>query len=726
MKLKTKIWLLMGALMTLVLLIDISLSYRKLNKEIWAEIGHDAREIYGIMMATRRVFQQVFIDKNIPITNQTIGLLPAHAMSRISKDFGNWNQSGILFNNVSDNPRNPSNMADQYEMVAIRWFREHPKEKELLRRIITDDKVSYLHYSAPIYIEPYCLNCHGEKEDAPESIQLNYDKAFGYKEGDLRGLVSIKVPTRKFDDRFAQIWGQQIAKTIIGYAILFFALGMLLDRLVLNRLVKLKASATDIANGAYHTRVESLGADELTDLANTFNKMALRIEHDLAEKQKSIAQINHLANYDDLTGLPNRSLLSDRIIQLATSAKRSGQYAAIALINIDRFKTINNARGISFGDQLLINIGKRISKSLREGDTLAHLAADEFALILPNLGQHSLLASRHALSVIDKIHHALLRPFSINNEKISITASFGITLFPEELDNNAESVIRRANTAIHRAKENGGNQTAFFETDMGEIAEQRFQIERSLRSAIDTRELRLYLQPQVDNTGQIISAEVLLRWQHPERGLLPPGIFIPIAEESDLIIDLDSWVLSEACQLLAQETVHGNPLHLSVNLSPRHFRQRGFVPWLRDMIRATGVDPTQLTLEVTEGILIEDIDAAIVKMNQLAEQGIHFSLDDFGTGHSSLSYLKRLPIHELKIDKIFVQDAPTDPDDAALVETILSVASHLHLKVVAEGVETQQQVDFFKNYPSVLYQGYFYGKPKPAHYWIRHWNQIET
>jgi EAL domain-containing protein (putative c-di-GMP-specific phosphodiesterase class I) len=284
-----------------------------------------------------------------------------------------------------------------------------------------------------------------------------------------------------------------------------------------------------------------------------------------------------------------------------------------------------------------------------------------------------------------------------------------------------DHILRRADTALHRAKEAGGNQTAFFETGMGDSAEQRFRVERELHRAIPAGELRLYFQPQVDAQGKLAGAEALVRWQHPERGLIPPSAFIPVAEESDLIVDLGAWVLAEACHLMAREDMAGHPLRLSVNLSPRHFRQKGFVPWLRDLLSATGADPTNLTLEVTEGLMIDNINDVVAKMSELTALGIHFSLDDFGTGYSSLAYLKRLPIHELKIDKTFVQDAPTDPDDAALVETILAVAQHMHLKVVAEGVETEEQANFLNARAPVIHQGYLYGRPEPAEVWIKRW-----
>jgi len=447
----------------------------------------------------------------------------------------------------------------------------------------------------------------------------------------------------------------------------------------------------------------------------------LSIQQDITAKQRAAAEINRLAYYDALTGLPNRALLIDRLDMVMAVSHRQARQDALILLNLDRFKNLNDARGHELGDQLLQDVSRRLADLLREGDTLARLGADEFAILLQAVDPQRENASRRALSVADKVHAALREPFSLNGEELTIAASLGITLCLEDLHDRPQDVLRRADTALHRAKVAGGNQTAFFETSMGEIAQQRFRVERELRRGLAAGELRLFLQSQVDAGGRIVGAEALLRWQHPQRGLLPPGVFIPVAEESDLIIDLDSWVLSETCKLLARHDNHAVALRISVNLSPRHFRRSGFVSWLRDLIAASGADPSHLTLEVTEGLMIDDIDNVAAKMGALSALGIHFSVDDFGTGYSSLAYLKRLPINELKIDKTFIQDAPNDPGDAALVETILAVASNLHLGVVAEGVETAEQAAFLNSRANVVHQGYLYGRPEPAERWLEKW-----
>jgi len=449
------------------------------------------------------------------------------------------------------------------------------------------------------------------------------------------------------------------------------------------------------------------------------------IKQNVTEVKQAVDKIQYLTNYDPLTGLPNRTLLLDRLEQSLALANRQAVFGALIVLNIDRFKHLNDARGHALGDALLTAFAERLSQLIRDDDTIARLSADEFAILVHGLDANREAASHRAMILVSKIQDCLRNPFLIDGSNgVAITASLGVTLCPEGPSDTVEDIFRRADLALHRAKERGISQVAFFDSAMSASAEQRFRVERELRTAIVNSELRLFLQPQVNADGSRVGAEALVRWQHPERGLIPPAVFIPLAEESDLIIELDGWVMNESCRLIAQEEMTGMPLNLSVNISPRHFRQSTFVPWIKEVLAMTGADPTRLTLEVTEGLVIQDINDVVAKMTELTSLGIHFSIDDFGTGYSSLAYLKRLPIHELKIDKAFIQDAPTDSDDAALVETILSVAKHMRLKVVAEGVETKEQADFLNARGNVIHQGYLYGKPEAADSWIARWHQL--
>jgi diguanylate cyclase (GGDEF)-like protein/PAS domain S-box-containing protein len=440
----------------------------------------------------------------------------------------------------------------------------------------------------------------------------------------------------------------------------------------------------------------------------------LAVEQDITDSRAAEQTIRTMVFYDALTGLSNRTMLLDRMEMILPFARRQKRQDALVVLNIDRFKTLNDARGQEAGDALLKLVAGRLTDVLREGDLLSRTGGDEFAILLHELALRSEDATLRVLHIAENIQNNLQQPFQLDDEQVALTASMGIALFPQSVSDTPLDILRRANTALHQAKAKGGGYSAFFESNMDEVAKQRFQIERELRAGIVAGELRLFLQPQVDAQGRMVGAEALVRWQHPVRGLLTPFAFIQIAEESNLIVELGNWVLEAVCKLLAQEIFLGRPFRIAVNVSPRQFRHVGFAEGVLKLLNNTGAEPNHLTLEVTEGLMLQDVSQVIATMSSLAATGIHFSVDDFGTGYSSLAYLKRLPINELKIDKTFVQDAPTDPDDAALVDTILSLAQHLHLQVVAEGVETQEQADFLNAHGTVIHQGYFFGKPEPA------------
>ncbi|MDH4418969.1 MAG: EAL domain-containing protein [Acidovorax sp.] len=456
----------------------------------------------------------------------------------------------------------------------------------------------------------------------------------------------------------------------------------------------------------------------------------VELKQDITERKRAADEIHRLAHFDSLTGLPNRSTLMERLQTLhGRTGRPPSMQHALLLLDLDRFTTFNDARGSEMGDRLLCAVALRLSEILPAQSLLVRVAGDEFAVVLHGLGVDVSLASRHALAFAAKLQTTLLHPLRLEGDAqdAQLGASVGITLYPQTTGDSAHDALRRAGMALHRAKQAGGGQAAFFEQGMGEAAEQRFRLERELRHAIGAGELRLHLQSQVNVEGQLTGAEVLVRWQHPRDGLVPPGLFIPIAEESDLIVSLGEWVLAHACGLLAQPAFRERRLRLSVNLSARQFRQAGFVPQVRALLDSSGADPRLLTLEVTEGLVIEDFDDTVAKMRELAQLGVDISLDDFGTGYSSLAYLKRLPIQEIKIDRSFVRDAPTDADDGVLVEGILSVARHFGLRVVAEGVETQAQADFLsQRAPEIVYQGYLFGRPEPDTQWLARLVPAET
>jgi len=438
------------------------------------------------------------------------------------------------------------------------------------------------------------------------------------------------------------------------------------------------------------------------------------IGRDITARKAADSEIERLAYFDPLTNLPNRRLLQDRIANAQAAARRSGRYGAILLVDLDYFKTLNEARGHEMGDRLLKAVAERLTGCLREADTVARFGGDEFVLLLPDLASHAGFAADMARSVAAKVRNAIALPYPMDDEDVVVAASLGVTLVPNGQATTIADLLKQAETAMYQAKEAGRDQVRFFEPEMQARVEARFALEGDLRHAVERGELQMYLQPQVDSDGQIVAAEALMRWLHPHRGLVPPSHFIPVAEETGLILELGEWAMRETCHLLARAEAAGTPIRMAVNVSPRQFHRSGFVRRVRDILAESGADPTRLTMEVTEGLVIDRVHQTVATMSELRALGVHFSIDDFGTGYSSLAYLKRLPINELKIDKTFIQDAPTDPNDAALIDTILAVAAHLRLNVVAEGVETREQADFLTRRAPMLYQGYLFGRPEPA------------
>lgn len=452
----------------------------------------------------------------------------------------------------------------------------------------------------------------------------------------------------------------------------------------------------------------------------------LMLMQDVSDIKTAQLKMHSLVNFDGLTGLANRAFMQRELGSALDECARTGKPMALLVLNIDRFKFINDAQGNTAGDELLQQLARALLDLQPAVNLVARLGGDEFGLLLPASQLDATALNHAALSLSESLRACAGQGFMVAGRLLPITLSFGVTSFGLQGDETAAVVLDRAQTALHRAKERGGNVLAFFDSAMGAAARQSFALEQELREGIERGELRIYLQSQVNACGETVGAEALVRWQHPVRGLLVPGAFIAMAEETDLIVTLEEWVFMQVLTLMAELEAQALPLNTSVNLSTRHFRQQCFVPWLKDLLKRTGAEPSRLTLEITESIAMEDVHEVIAKMDALSQLGVHFALDDFGTGYSSLSYLKRLPISELKIDKTFVQDAPDNPDDGALVETILSVAKIMHLKVVAEGVETLAQAEFLTSRSEVILQGYLYGRPMPADDWLAHWKAQKT
>jgi diguanylate cyclase (GGDEF)-like protein/PAS domain S-box-containing protein len=469
-------------------------------------------------------------------------------------------------------------------------------------------------------------------------------------------------------------------------------------------------------------RDEELVVSPINDAAgNTF--AYLTIKQDITERKRSEAHIHQLAYYDPLTGLANRALLSDTLTTQLQPHQRHLLSNMLVLINIDRFKVFNDARGHVFGDALLHALGQRLHSLVENKNALivARISADEYAILLSCDAMRETPDVSKIMSIADAIHNCVAQPFLINDEQLTISVSVGMVTFNNAGGLSADEVLQRADTALHHVRSAGGNQSALYEPSMRDDISDQFLLDTELREAIKNESLELYLQPQFDAGGEIYGAEVLVRWPHPERGMVPPSLFIPMAEKSDLIVDLSKYVFQKSFQLLAESQRQGCPLHIAINVSPRHCRKSNFVEWIVDLVEETGVDLTYLTLEITEGLFIGNLEMVSQRMKLLHAMGIRFAIDDFGTGYSSLSYLKQLPIHELKIDKSFIQDAPYNSNAAALVDAILAVARHMDLVVIAEGVETQEQHDYIKSHGDVIEQGFLLGRPQAGEEWLGRW-----
>ncbi len=503
---------------------------------------------------------------------------------------------------------------------------------------------------------------------------------------------------------------QQVATTlsalINGYIAIIIAtitLGFLsLRHIVLTPLAALDRGLKAISRGRLDYQIDVTGEDEIGRLASSFNGMG-------SDLLQSSEKANFLAFHDALTGLPNRRILLDRLEMSVARCIRDRRQGALLYLDIDHFKDINDSFGHNTGDRLLTVVATRIKEHLRETDTVVRMGGDELVVLVAESDRD---IHKEALAVAQKISEELAREIRIDDHRLMMTVSIGLCLFPEN-EGNVSGIIRKADTALYYAKRRGRNKIVTFSSDMQVKQERRSMMRRELKRAVSGSEFLLAYQPQVNEQGRLIGVEALIRWNHPQRGLISPDQFIPIAEESDLICEIGEWVLRTACAEYCRWLTAGmdRSVTLGVNVSPRQFHSAGFVDTVERLLSETQMNPGQLDLEVTETTLMTDSEGVIQKMKQLRALGVRFSLDDFGTGYSSLAYLKQLPVSRLKIDRAFIRDVCVDTDNTAIVETILSVAQQYRLEVVSEGVETEDQLKCLAERGCEIYQGYYFDRP---------------
>jgi diguanylate cyclase (GGDEF)-like protein len=424
----------------------------------------------------------------------------------------------------------------------------------------------------------------------------------------------------------------------------------------------------------------------------------------------SEGRVSFLAQFDPLTGLPNRALLADRFSQMIVQAKRRGAPLGVLFVDLDDFKLVNDTLGHAGGDELLKETARRLEVAVRTGDTIARISGDEFAVIVGDLAR-----AEDAALVAQKILDRLAEPYVLCGQETFVTASVGIAAYPGDGD-TAETLLNAADAAMYRAKLSGRNAYHFFTSEITQRTRARANVAAELRRALDRDEFTLVYQPKIDlASGARCGAEALLRWRHPQRGIVSPAEFVPVLEENGLIVPVGEWVVRRACEDVKNWLAAGlKVLPVAVNLSARQFRQQYLDRRIRTLVRAAGVDPSLIELEITESQLMQDPDHAIRMMNSLRDEGIRMAIDDFGTGYSSLSYLTRLPVAALKIDRSFVADALSDAADAAIVRTIIDMAHTLDFTVVAEGVETDGQMAFLRQFGCEQGQGFLFAHPMPA------------
>ena len=446
---------------------------------------------------------------------------------------------------------------------------------------------------------------------------------------------------------------------------------------------------------------------------------------DITSEIQSQEQLHYLAHHDSLTGLPNRALLSDRLSHAMVQTQRNNRLLVVMLLDLDRFKTINDTLGHALGDELLRLVSTRLTECLRKGDTASRFGGDEFIIVLEGLSHVD-----GTLVVADKILRALAQPFSIGGRELFVTASLGITFYPFDDNDGMDSLLKQADTAMYRAKDGGGNGYQLFSHEMMARAMERLDLEGALRHALERDEFLLHYQPQIRlDTGEVVGMEALLRWQHPELGLIPPDRFIPLLEETGLIVAVGEWVLQTACRFNQTLQKAGHPpIRVAVNLSARQFQDAGLINMVARVLRETGQEPRYLDLEITESLLMENVGMAAEALRTLHRMGVRIFMDDFGTGYSSIAYLKRFTITGIKIDKSFVQDLLIDSGAVALVQGIIAMVGALHLGVIAEGVETKDQLSLLRGQGCHEAQGYLIARPLPPaalEQWLRqHDNQV--
>ncbi len=624
--------------------------------------------------AFRETYQEIFAQHRMELTLETSQVLPVMTIKTISSKLSKKSNNNVLIRTVSDRPRNPLNVANADEKKMLAYFRTHPHEEDKSVR-----RGDAYYYYRPLRITKSCLKCHGRREDAPTYIRNNYTQAYGYKEGEIRGLISVRIAEQSV--------GNSAWRHFTWIAVLTFGLYagvMVMIYFLLRRM---------------HT-LERRYADQLEEEVNV----------QLAKIKDQAKTLQYQAYHDALTGLPNRKYFLQQMEHAVAKLDDEGSKLAVVFIDVDNFKKINDTLGHQVGDSVLRTIARRLERVVRSDDMLARLGGDEFVIMLRC--QHRNICVQR---LMEDLHRMFESEVLAQGHLLHVTSSIGVSFGPDDA-RSVEELLKYADAAMYKAKADGRNAYRLYSPEITHGLMERIALEEQLRHASHNQEFVLYYQPQIDARNQEVTGiEALIRWQHPERGFVPPDLFISLAEEIGLIVEIDRWVLSQALEDM--RTWYDAGLHpgiLSLNLAVKQLLSDQFADLLLAKMAELNFAPEWLELEITEGEMMVDPQTAIDRLDFLRQQGISIALDDFGTGYSSLSYLKSLPINRLKIDKTFVDGIAENKNDAKIIRAIIALAESLGLETIAEGVESRQQVDKLIEQGCYYIQGYYFARPMPA------------
>lgn len=601
----------------------------------------------------------------------------------------------------------------QNDRSRIQWLNLHKSFKAtiLQQKYYLSEKdmaALYNHYLKSHKLFQQIIKIYNNPSE-PLSLNSSRFRELALRDQLQTTMRSMSSMTKQFSLIFHEQRSEVIykVKIIIASLLIVVVLVIILSWLIFSSriIVPVNIMSKEIQefSGDMSRRLSIKRNDEFGLLAAEFNNMADKLSETMVSRDK----LNHQAHHDALTGLPNRLLFMDRLNQSIKQALRNGSKVAVIFIDLDRFKEINDSLGHNVGDEVLIQISERLHQCMRDTDTVSRLGGDEFMVKMGAIKDGNDIAD-----IVEKIMGKLLLPIPVMKQQLYITLSLGISIYPDDAD-DAESLIRNADTAMYKSKEEGRNTYRYYTEDMTQKALEHIRIESNLRYALECNELTLHYQPQINTTTmEIIAVEALVRWNHSGLGLIPPDKFIPLAEETGLILPLGEQLLDMACkQITKWVTLYDQAIRVSVNLSVKQLQDPDFVAKISQIMKKNNCRPQWLEMEVTEGYIMTNPQQAITTLQRIRNMGISISIDDFGTGYSSLSYLKKLPIDKLKIDQSFVRDVGANEDDRAIIVAIIALANTMNLKIIAEGVEREEQKDFLQRHGCHYVQGYLYGKP---------------